>query len=355
MDAKGRRSLPDLTGDLSAAAGAFDFVQAVRLAIDAGAARETALLPPGHDENPSDESVHFTSAASLGFAWSPVRHATRRASGQLVLEVGFLGLTGPIAALPQHYTELQIDRLQRRDRAMAEFLDIFHHRAASLFYRAAVKYRVAHSHESAWRWHARREAFRGVLESLVGRRPVDGDVRETMPGRAWLYFAAHFARSGRSATALESLLTDFLGLPTRVQQFVGRWVEIPHAARSALPSRAHPRGRNLELGQSFVLGQRSWDVSSRIRVCVGPMSRERFLELRPDGELMARLRRIVDDFSDGTLDFEVELTLAQGERLETRLSVQGPDEVRLGWTSRLAASAPERAQRSVLFSLAAVG
>jgi type VI secretion system protein ImpH len=48
---------------------------------------------------------------------------------------------GPSGVLPYNYTELVIDRLRNKDRALAEFLDIFHHRMISLFYQAWEKYR----------------------------------------------------------------------------------------------------------------------------------------------------------------------------------------------------------------------
>ncbi len=49
----------------------------------------------------------------------------------------------PYAAgvLPHHYTELVIRRLQLRDTSLRDFLDVFHHRALSFFYRAWKKYR----------------------------------------------------------------------------------------------------------------------------------------------------------------------------------------------------------------------
>lgn len=345
MGSEGRRSLPDLSAELGARPGRFDFAQAVRAAEDAS----PALAPVGEDDSPADEAVRFTVARSLVFAAAPLRATRRAESGQHEFETTFLGLTGPSGVLPQHYTELAIQRTQRRDPALASFLDLLHHRTLSLFARASAKYRVALSHERAWRRRAGPDPFERALRCLAGRNSTGGSAPQE---RAWTAWASTFSRSSRSAAALEQLLTAFLGLEVHVVPFVGRWVEIPASERSRLPTRANPGGSNAALGGGAVLGRRYWDVASRIRVELGPMTRERFLELRPDGPLFADLRALLAEYCDGRLDFDVALTLEQGANLDTQLSRSGAVEPRLGWNTRLSARGPDQAQRRVLFSLA---
>lgn len=345
MGSEGRRSLPDLSAELAARPGRFDFAQAVRAAEDAS----PQLAPVGEDDSPADEAVRFSVARSLTFAAAPVRSSRRAESGQHELETTFLGLIGPSGVLPQHYTELAIQRTQRRDPALAAFLDLLHHRTLSLFARASAKYRVALSHERAWRRKAGPDAFERALRCLAGRNtPADA----TPQDRAWTAWASTFSRSSRSTAALEQLLTSFLGLDVHVVPFVGRWVEIPASERSRLPTRAQPGGTNAALGSGALLGTRYWDVASRIRVEIGPMSRERFLELRPDGPLFADLRALLAEYCDGRLDFDIALTLEREAQLETQLARTGPVEPRLGWNTRLTARGPDQAQQRVLFSLA---
>ena len=62
----------------------------------------------------------------------------------------FLGLTGPNGVLPSHYTTLLIERIRARI-SLRDFLDLFNHRTASLFYRAWQKYRFPFTYEqSCW-------------------------------------------------------------------------------------------------------------------------------------------------------------------------------------------------------------
>jgi type VI secretion system protein ImpH len=346
MAAAGRRSLPDLTAELIGRPGAFDFVQAMRVAEDASAERGR---PIGSDEVPAAEGVRLRGTTSLAFAPSPVGGARATAAGRIELLVDFLGLLGPSGVLPQHYTELAIRRLQAKDPTFVAFVDLLQHRAASLFHRAARKYRVALSHEHAWRWRIGTEPFERALASLVGRgSPALSDLR-TAPDRAWILFAGHFARGSRSAQGLEKLLEAYLGAPVRVRSFVGRWLEIPEEHRSALPRRGAP-GRNHALGADCVLGSRSWDVQSSIGIEIGPLGAERFVELRPDGEQMRRLRKLVEGYLDRKTEFDVAVLVASGETLPARLSAPGAREARLGWTTWLTARDPARAQGRVRFS-----
>ena len=73
----------------------------------------------------------------LDFAPAAIAVLERTVAGPPRLGVRFLGLLGPQGPMPLHFTEYVRDRLQHHgDRALAHFLDLFHHRLLSLFYRA---------------------------------------------------------------------------------------------------------------------------------------------------------------------------------------------------------------------------
>ena len=63
------------------------------------------------------------------------------------MRVNFMGVVGPQGLLPIYYTELVIDRLRAKDATLRDFLDIFHHRIISLFYRVWQKYRFQVAYE----------------------------------------------------------------------------------------------------------------------------------------------------------------------------------------------------------------
>lgn len=348
MAPAGRRSLPDLNDALRAAAGAYEFVQALRLLEDAAAG--AGRKPLGQDEPPREEAAHLTVTHSLAFASSSVQSVSGEPGARPEVATSFLGLTGAAGVLPQHYTEHVAARQADRDRALAAFLDLLHHRALSFYYRASRKYRAPLSHEHAWRWPGTRDPFQRTLAALVGRGAPSLDSFETLVDRAWLRCSGALARRSRTAAELEAILSDFLDLAVRVRPFVGRWLAIPDEARAALPTRATPPAMRQRLSDGVALGRRVWDVQSRVQIEVGPMNRARFLELRRDGELFRRLRAITRAFLDDALEFDIVLLLASGEGLQTPLGAHGAAEARLGWTTFMCADSKRPAQRRVVFS-----
>jgi type VI secretion system protein ImpH len=87
---------------------------------------------------PVDDAVRLTQEPSLAFAPSTLASfRPRRGNDASRLGVYFFGMFGPNGPLPLHLSEYARDRLRNSDDpTFSEFLDIFHHRMLSLFYRA---------------------------------------------------------------------------------------------------------------------------------------------------------------------------------------------------------------------------
>ncbi len=118
----------------------FEFFQSVRLLEQIYPERKSV----GGTALPSEEVVRFRSLISLDFPASELRELNQvldemsnQERNELV--ICMMGMVGSSGVLPTHYTELVLDRIRHRDTAMWAFLDIFTHRAASMFYRAWAK------------------------------------------------------------------------------------------------------------------------------------------------------------------------------------------------------------------------
>jgi type VI secretion system protein ImpH len=120
------------------------------------------------------EAIRFRHDASLSFASSDVSRIVARprrvADGAEVAETPvyeitttFLGLTGTVSPLPSYMVEEVLNE-DADHPAQREFLDIFHHRVLSLFYRAHSKYSYVTDYVSTSRdpWSLRILSLAGV-------------------------------------------------------------------------------------------------------------------------------------------------------------------------------------------------
>src|SRR4051794_17537525 len=118
--------------DLHDDAPSFQFFQAVALLQRMLSDRR----PVGQFYSPEDETVRFHVNPRMGFPASEIQQLQVHNDAPADMMVNFMGLTGPQGVLPHVYSELILERLRAKDRSLAAFLDIFNHRAISLFYRA---------------------------------------------------------------------------------------------------------------------------------------------------------------------------------------------------------------------------
>jgi type VI secretion system protein ImpH len=345
----------------------FDFFQAVRL-LDhrqrelARARPETGtqLQPVGHDD-PHHEAVQFRVEPSLSFpagAVSQLREAAARPDGDEQprspeMVVTFFGLTGPSGVLPRFYTELLIERIRERDYSLRDFLDLFHHRLISLFYRAWEKYRLPISYE-----RSQLDVSQGELEPItrglyclvgMGTPGLRGHLE--VSDEAFLHYSGHFAHYPRSAIALECLLQDYLDMPVRVLQIQGQWLNLDCDDQSRMPSAREPKGRNNQLGVDLVVGARVWDIQSKFRLRLGPLDWRQFCSLMPNGANLRPVCQLARCYVGPELDFDVQPVLKPDEVRSCEMSGREGNRFYLGWNTWLQSQPLNRQVEDALFAL----
>jgi type VI secretion system protein ImpH len=348
-----------LSKQLYAEAYRFDFFQAVRVlqrAARAAARTETdgAQFPVGQDGPPRQEAVRFRSLPSHGFptgAISEIR-APQDAAGPPEMVTAFFGLTGPSGVLPRHYTTLMIERIRAKDYTLRDFLDLFHHRLTTLFYRAWAKYRVPFAYEQS-RWSIDKEPedlFTSCLYCLLGMGTRGLRGRHAFDDEAFLFYAGHFAHYPRSAVALERILADYFALPIAIGQFQGQWLYLSADDQSALPHAERPLGLNNELGRSVVIGQRVWDVEGKFRARVGPLDYAGFRRLMPSGDTLGPLSQMMRTYAGPQFACDVQVVLVAAEVPRCRLGGDGGDPARLGWNTWLFSRTADRDVSDAVFT-----
>lgn len=324
---------PDpLRVELATAPHLFDFFQAVRLLHrwardDAGG---TPRRPVGEDFPPAEEVVRFRVLPTLRFPAGEVHEFGEQTGVPPEMTVTFLGLVGPGGVLPRHYTQLIIERVRRRDYSLRDFLDLFHHRAISLFYRAWEKYRFPIGIERASE-DAQLDSFTRCLLCLTGLGTQGLRGRQLVPDEVLLFYGGHFAHYPRNAIGLERVIGDYFGLPVEVRQFEGRWLHLEAKDQTRLPAGNVLGRRYHRLGDEALVGDRVWSVEHRFRVRVGPLTYAMFRRLTPAGDLLRPMCQLIRSYAGPDFEFDVQLVLEASETPPCRIGLAGDHAARLGW------------------------
>jgi type VI secretion system protein ImpH len=306
----------------------FEFFQAVRL---------LGLLYPEREPlgGPllSSEAVRFHAHQSLNFPPSEIHTIDRPSDSDSPANMtgAFLGLTGPVGVLPVPYTELLLERRKAKDHALADFLDLFNHRLISLFYRAWEKHRLFVAFERNPLDTGQGASFTHYLFDLIGMGTAGLRGRLEVPDQALLIYAGLLAQSPRSACALEAMLSDYFGVPVRVEQFLGKWFSLERMHLSYLDR----EGLHNQLGLGAIAGDAVWNHQASFRVWVGPLPLDRFRSFLPGEKGFCELIELSRFFTDRTFDFDIRLILRAGEVPWFQLTDEGSDAPRLGLVSWL--------------------
>jgi type VI secretion system protein ImpH len=304
----------------------FEFPQAMRVLLR-NSDHGNTMLAADRRYDVVKEPVRIGVHQSLAFPASDVQSLTPGVDGKAEMSINFLGLTGPSGVLPLHYTEFLMDRARDGDHSPAEFLDIFNHRMAMLFYYAWEKYRFSIARER----RPDHDMFRQILLSLAGLGTEHLQRRQFTSDEFFAKYASILAIQQRSASSLETILTDYFNVPVDIQQFAGDWYLLEDDSTTRFRDDDSESER---LGYGVVVGDEYWSQEFMARVRIGPLDLSTFKRFLRGGPDLLRIEEICRFFSRGELNFEIQLVLLKDEIPETRLSVdEGPDDSRLGWTT----------------------
>ncbi|MBX6362558.1 MAG: type VI secretion system baseplate subunit TssG [Gemmatimonadetes bacterium] len=320
----------------------FSFFQAVRTLerLRPGAA------PVGTSIDAAAEPVRFSVNPTIAFPSAEIdalQMEDGEGAGPARMTVNFMGVTGPLGVLPHHYTLLVAERKRARDTALAEFLDIFHHRLLSLFYRAWQKHRFTVAYEKG------EDRLRAHLLDLVGTGLEVLQQRASIEPDALVYYAGLLLLQTRGAVALEQLLEDYFGVPVEVEQFVGGWYPVARADQCAIDDDGE--GVSGQLGRGAIAGDEVWDQQAKVRIRVGPLPRSQYDRFLPSGEAFEQMRALTRFFSHDQFDFELQLVLAREDVPGFVLGAEEENAQPLGWCTWIRSTAFRRDADDTVLSL----
>ncbi|MEM7137476.1 MAG: type VI secretion system baseplate subunit TssG [Myxococcota bacterium] len=256
--------------------------------------------PVGGDGPPDREAIRFRNDPDLGFHAADVRSVNLVDDPQrFEVVTTFLGLSGTISPLPTYISEgVLLDTFEKG--TQRDFLDVFHHRAISILYRAVVRLQPAREHRS--------DASDPWLLRLLGLAGVHGDPTLALQARHLMVLIPILSKRSRGSDALRvavgAVLRDELpGLRVRIRELVGRWLDVDADQHMRLGQANH------RLGELTVLGRRVYDRRGRFAIRIGVLNRDQ-AQMFAEGQLLLdRLRATVSLILRDPLEYDLEIEL----------------------------------------------
>lgn len=268
-----------------------------------------------------DEAIRIHADPGMVFQASEITHLrapgakprteTEPESGTYELTTAFLGLAGSSSPLPTYLLEeLVADRPDAEQRR--EFLDLFHHRIVSLFYRSITRFDCASEY--------RRDAEDPWSQRILALCGFAGEAAKPryLSRQQLLRLAPLFAAMSRSAEVLELAIADVFGdaldgASVSIEALTGAW------ARLGVDQQAKLGRENHGLGDDFVLGDRCFDRASRAKIVLAGLGDRSFRRFMRDGDLFPALLEVVGLFTRDPVQFDLELVLDDANRPGMRL------------------------------------
>ncbi len=292
----------------------------------------------GKSVKPAQEKIRFGQEAFFDFSPTALREASTLSGGRVKVLERFLGLFGPQGPMPLQFTDYVRSRSNHfLDSTIADFLDIFHHRAAVLFFRS---WAIGRAEVSCDR--ADDDYFGDFISCLIGMSPEASRGRDALRQNAKLFFSGSLAGIVKSPQKLVKILNDFFGVKADLQEFVGKWYPVPQLNLSRLGC------GEARLGESSLLGEQFFDGNLKFRIRLGVMGLKKYLSLLPSGENARMLFSWVKHFFSAEYEWDIELII---EKQEVPVSVLGGN-CQLGWTSWLKSGEYQHSEdQNVLYNL----
>ena len=276
--------------------------------------------------------LRFRNSLSLAFPASEVEGLqVEGADGdtpRIHITPTFIGLLGASGTLPLHDTERASAKLSLdADESWKPFVDMLSNRVIGLFYEAWGKYRVEHGLNTR-----AQDDLLPLLSALGGLRTTSfGPARSypSVPMEVAGFYAGLLRTRPISVSTVGRVLSEYFGVPVRLEEFVGAWDPLPARMRSTLGI------TDPSLGYGAVLGARIWRNDMRVRLHIGPLDEETAKAFLPNGHSRAALEEMVSLFAVPSVQYEFRLLLDKPCLKPLILATKGRDRKRLGLNSFL--------------------
>lgn len=226
----------------------------------------------GQSNDPEREVLSIKSNLTLAVPNSEVEYIDFDRTKPTVY-VNFLNLAGRQGPLPTPYVENLIDKARHHDTGFRDFLDIFNHRLASLWYYFRKKYAIGLDQISPKNFSLSHclQSLAGIpSQEIIGKAPLE--IEHIRPSVRLLW------PKTRSKLGLKKLLESILNTKVSIEEYQGGWLQAPSSELSYI---GHQKGQFQQVGHNMILGSRQWKQSLSFTINIGPISWSNFCQFWP--------------------------------------------------------------------------
>jgi type VI secretion system protein ImpH len=211
--------------------------------------------------------------------------------GDIELFTNLYGVAGIDGTFPDCYVEEFIIFNKETRSSISDFLDIFNNKILTLRYRYMKKYDL-----SCVSSRLKVSIFGCIMFSLSGYSDGCSELIEQsiVPEQFRISCQKLLWNSTRSSEGLEIILSNFFGIQVKIEQFVGDFDQISNPSECSSMGRC--LGRFNKLGIDTILGNKTWNAMKGIRVVIGPLQLEKYINFLPKQHFLdqksSQLRKI---------------------------------------------------------------
>lgn len=276
-------------------------------------------------------SVSFKSLPALDFPVSPlneIQHLkNKKNTDQFIIEQSIMALAGQSGVLPDHVTELILQRLDQKDSSLSDFLDLFNNHLIHLFVNTWRKshFYVNYELNSEQIQH---DTTLSLLLAITGQNQF-ALKQQQIPVESLIYYSGLLSKNIRSAEGLQLILQDYFNLPITIASFVGKWIDVEQSQQTKVGKVRHYN----QLGVDTMIGKRIWHVQNYFEIIIGPLNYSSYERLLPNGDMLKALDSFAKFYCGLELQFSIRLLLHYNQVPLPQL--RNKTALRLGWNSWL--------------------
>jgi type VI secretion system protein ImpH len=260
------------------------------------------------------------------YQYASTRQVVAIKNNQTVWEmtVNMPGLVGMLGILPREDQQLTAVKNKQIRVANLAWLDIFHHRLILLTYQSWLGHRLLLQYQSN---HQPRNQQHKLLVHLASQE------KSELPIEVFMIRHALLLRKGFvSISSLQSLLQDYLQIPSRIRGFNIVRHKLTHEQQTKLAS-YHVQN---QLGYDAHLGSQIQMAQNQIAIEIGPLSYEQYCACLPEGSILEQIKQLIQKYVPCSIETKAQLYLKKHDCPLLRLK---QNHMQLGRTAWLPAHA----------------